>query len=119
MVSVSKDNIITLSRGDTVQFPIFLNIGSDLNPVRYDLHEFDELYLGIMEPNQPFENAIIRKKFNASSPKDHNGFTLLRLNHDDTKCLLPEKYYYQVKLRKYNELYQDYDVMTVVDKTLF
>lgn len=119
MVDLSKDGIITLSRGDTVQFPIFLNTGSDLEPVRYDLLEYDELYMAIMEPNQPFENAIVKKKFTMNSPKDQNGLTIIRLNHDDTKCLLPDKYFYQIKLRKYNELYQDYDVMTVVDKTLF
>ena len=119
MVSVSKDNIISLNRGDTIQLPIFLNSGSDLKPVRYDLHEKDELYFGVMEPNQPFEHALLRKKFTTDSPKDKKGFTLIRIEHEDTRSLIPGKYFYQIKLRKYDDLNNTYSVMTVVGKTLF
>ena len=119
MVTLSKDGEVSLNRGDTVRFPIFFNTGSDLEPVRYDLQERDELYVGIMEPNQPFEKAIVKQKYTMDSHKDQNGFTMFIVKHDDTKLLRPGKYYYQMKLRKYDSLYGDYDIMTVVDNKLF
>ena len=119
MVTLSADGIITLNRGDTVRFPIVINQGTLEEPVRYDLQDRDELYISVAEPNQPFENALIRKKLDMNSLKDKYGYTLFCIDHDDTKCLTPGKYYYQIKLRKYNTLYEQYDVMTIVGETLF
>ena len=116
-VTISNDNIITLSRGDTVNLPLFINEGSDLLPILYELKDNDKLYLGVMEPNQPFERAIVKKIFTNQSKKDQNNLILIKLEHEDTRELIPGKYFYQIKLRKQNED-ETYDIHTIVDKTL-
>lgn len=107
MIDLSVNGLLTISRGDTAVFPLFLNRGTDLNPIRYVLHDTlldgkiigtDEVYFGIMEPNQPFECALVRKMF---TKKDLNkyGDVIININSSDTRCLHPGKYYYQIKAR--------------------
>jgi hypothetical protein len=114
-----SNNIIELTRGDSARYPLFINQGSDIDPSRYDLKDKDELYLGIMEPNQPFECALVKKKYTKASIKlDQEDNILIKIEPEDTVALIPGKYYYQIKLRKYTE-YGDYDVITIIDKTEF
>lgn len=114
-----SNNMIELTRGDSARYPLFINMGTDLYPMRYKLGERDELYLGIMEPNQPFECALVKKKYtNADIKLDNCDNILIKIEPEDTVALIPGKYYYQIKLRKYTE-YDDYDVITIIDKTEF
>ena len=114
-----SNNMIELTRGDSARYPLFINQGSDICPFRYDLRDKDELYLGIMEPNQPFECALVKKKYTKETVKhDQCGNILIKIEPEDTVALIPGKYYYQIKLRKYTE-YDDYDVITVIDRTEF
>ena len=74
-----------------------------------------------MEPNQPFETALIRKRL---TYKDINsdGELNARFWPEDTVCVLPGKYYYQIKLETTVTLPNGQtrkDVETVIDKTLF
>ena len=65
MVTISNNGFITLNRGDSFSVPLFINGGSELVPIRYSLsaHPETEIYFGVMEPGQPFENAIIISHF--------------------------------------------------------
>lgn len=122
MFKIASNGIITVNRGDSFEFPLTLNIGSSINRVEYILGETDVLYLGITEPNQPFEDAIVRKKFTSKDLDEDNNINI-RFWPEDTLCLLPGKYYYQVKLQTEcfdsasNTLRKD--VETIVEKTLF
>lgn len=118
MFHISTNGIVTVNRGDTFDLPIILNIGTEVIPQRYMLSPTDILYIGIMEPNQPFENAIVRKKF-TSADLDADGNIYVPFSSNDTICLLPGKYYYQVKLLTINPTTHAEEVETVVDKTLF
>lgn len=118
MFKISSNGIVTVNRGDSFEFPVTLNIGSALASVVYKLSETDVLYLGIMEPNQPFETAIIRKRFDYKD-LDEDGNINIRFWPEDTECLLPGKYYYQIKLKTVDAKTGRDDVETVVDKTLF
>ena len=118
MFKIASNGIITVNRGDSFEFPLTLNIGSSINRIEYQLAETDVLYLGVMEPNQPFETAILRKKFTFKD-LDEDKNILIRFWPEDTVCLLPGKYYYQVKLQTIDANTGRYDVETVVDKTLF
>ena len=71
-----------------------------------------------MEPNQPFETAIVRKKF-TNKDLDDNGNVKVRFWPEDTQLLLPGKYYYQVKLKSIDRETGKEDIETIVDKTLF
>ena len=117
MFEINSTGIISISRGDSACAPLFINIGTNLTPLRYIPEENDVIYFGVMEPNQLFEDAIIRKRF---TWKDLNeeGDIILKFKPEDTEYLLPGKYYYQVQA----EIYIDEcecEVHTLTPKSLF
>jgi hypothetical protein len=71
-----------------------------------------------MEPNQAFEDAVLKKVFDFTSPQDNEGNTLLMLTPNDTEKLLVGKYYYMIKLRSIDNFGQEM-VKTIVRPTLF
>lgn len=113
MINVSSNNIITVARGDTFSFDVFVNVGTALNPDNYQLQPGDKLYFGLMEPNQPFECAVMRRVFtNADLNPDDS--VKLTFTPEMTQELFPGKYYYSIKLEKENG-----EVSTIVRKTRF
>jgi hypothetical protein len=109
---------ITHYRGDTLSTPIRIFTGSKLYPVSYTLKPTDKLYFGVMEPNQSFENAILKKVFDYESSKDSEGNTLLLLKSTDTEKMLVGKYYYMIKLKTVDKYNQE-AIETLVTPTLF
>lgn len=65
-----NNNIITVNRGDTFSFSLFINAGTHISPVNLMLTDTMSVYVGVMEPNQKFENAIIRKRYTKSDEKE-------------------------------------------------
>lgn len=65
-----NNNIITINRGDTFIFPLYINNGSNISPNNLELTDKMTLYVGVMEPNQPFENAIIKKRYVKDDEKE-------------------------------------------------
>ena len=116
MFTISSNGVITITRGDTAITELFLNIGTELEPVQYILKDKDCAYLGVMEPNQSFENALIRKKF-TSKDVDENGNILVTFDSIDTIFLAPGEYIYQVKLRRIEDNKEFID--TVVSRKIF
>lgn len=116
MLDISKNGIITLNRGDSFTLEMDLNIGSAIEPVLYFMTENDRLYFAIMEPNQPFEEALVRKEF-TKDDQGANGDVVMIFSSTDTEFLLPGKYYYQVKLLRKEDENEFID--TVVSKTQF
>lgn len=117
MFNISYNGIITVNRGDSFKMPLFIDFGNALEPIRYTLTDNDIIYFGVMEPNQPFETALIRKKY-TSKDLNQNGDVVVEFTPKDTECVLPGKYYYQVKLQKFQPD-GTYTVNTVIDKTQF
>ena len=121
------NNIIVLNRGDTYEFDLTINDDTSADG-RYHLQGDDALYLGIMDPGQPFETALVRKKI-AVEDTDAMGNINLVLNPEDTLDLLPGKYFYAVKLHldhaeinpETNEPTGNYidKVVTIINKTKF
>lgn len=119
MFNVAYNGIITVNRGDSFSLPLVLNAGTNLNPLAYTLSENTIIYFGVMEPNQPFENALIRKRYTLKDCDEH-GNVIIKFKPQDTQCVLPGKYYYQVKVQRFNsDDPNDYEVDTVIEKTLF
>lgn len=139
MFSISPNGIITMTRGDSWTTSIFINIGTELCPIGYDLKEGDYVYFGVMEPNQPFNDALVCKKmtYKDKTPitsvndvdinKDGyiDGFVTLTFGIKDTEYLLPGTYYYEVKLLRpisdQNLIEKGYteQIDTIVPKTKF
>lgn len=118
MGTISSNGIINLMRGDSFTTPIIVNIGTKLNPIIYNLLPSDRLYFGLMEPNQAFEDAILKKVYDFTSPKDDNGNILLTLKPSDTEKLSVGQYYYMIKLRTIDNFGQEC-VRTIVNPTIF
>ena len=118
MFKIASNGIVTVNRGDSFELPVVLQTGNSINPIIYKMQPEDTIYLGIMEPNQPFETAIVRKMLKYSDLSE-DGNIYFRFWPKDTACLLPGKYYYQVKLQSVDSETKNYDVETVIDKTLF
>ena len=118
MFDVSQNNLIAVTRGDSFSVPLFINKGTDVKPIRYTIGDKDEIYLAIMEPNQIFEQALIKKVF---TNKDLNkyGDVYIDIDHEDTRCLLPGKYFYQIKARLWDYDREKFIVNTIIDKTEF
>ena len=110
-------SIITINRGDSVYFPLFINAGDEVFPIRYRLQEGDRLYFGIMEPNRYWEQSIVKKIFTNESEMTCCGDVIIHLTPEDTEYLIPGTYYYMIKLLRQDG--DSYDVTTIVDKTLF
>lgn len=119
MFNIAYNGIITVNRGDSFRLPMVLNYGTNLEPMNYQLSQNSIVYFAVMEPNQPFEDALIKKKYTLEDV-DADGNIVIKFRPQDTQCVLPGKYYYQVKLQRFNSNDpEDYEVDTVVDKTLF
>lgn len=104
-LNISKNGIITIHRGDTFTFPLYINIGNGVDPKEYTLRKYSEedkdaLYFALLEPNQPWEKALVRKMFTADDVDPFYAAPLLHFNVEDTEFLVPGNYYYEIKLRR-------------------
>lgn len=112
------NGIIRMFRGDSFSQPIKINLGSKLDDNYYQLTGRDTLYVGIMEPNKSFEEAVIRKKYTNADDTDKDGNTLFKLNPDDTLNLHVGKYFYMIKLKTI-DMFGDTFIKTIVPPTQF
>lgn len=118
------NNIIIMTRGDTYSFDV--NITDETG--EYFLQGADTLYFGIMDPGQPFEHALVRKRFTVADVGP-NGIITIILEPEDTLDLFPGTYYYSIKLHMahdeldYKTLLPTGDyidkVVTIIGKTKF
>lgn len=117
---ISNNGIITLNRADTFNTTIFVNIGTELDPVRYILAGDDRLYFAVMEPHQPFEKAVLKKVMTPEDVDEETGDVKLSFKTSDTEFLLPGTYYYEIKLYVAPEdIDEDAEVDTIVPRTKF
>ena len=115
----SNASIIRLNRGDNFKAPLFINVGTWVNPVRYELKEGDRLYFGLMEPNMYWEQSIVKQIYTTDTSEfTADGDVYIKLSPEDTEYLTPGTYYYEIKLLKYVEG-EEGEVITVVPHTLF
>lgn len=115
---IKKNQVITMTRGDSFSFSVELKTGKFPNIERYILEEGDILLFGLMRPNQHFECAFIKKEYGYDD-YDYEGGTLkVTLQPEDTIDLEPGVYYYQIKVL-YKDEAGEVHVDTVVQKTKF
>ena len=114
----SENGIISMMRGDTVVIPAYINEGTKLQPSYRPLIGNEKLYFALMEPGQPFEDAVLKKVFDSCSPTDEDGNIIIRIESTETQRLLCGTYYYTIKLRTPQQGFED-TVTTIVNPTLF
>ena len=100
MLEISNNGIITITKGDYAEIPLFLNQGNQLYPIRYSLQKDQQSYItfAIMRPNEIFERAVVNKTITASSPHTGQHDAVIVLKPEDTLRLMPGKYFYSVRL---------------------
>lgn len=99
MFDITRENNIQLVRGDSVDFVLFINGGTELIPCRYELQEGDEVFFALMEVHQLFENAILKKVFTKNSNFSDDGDLIISLTSEDTENLHEGLYKYTIKLK--------------------
>ena len=101
MINISNNGFISMHRGDTFTVPLFINKGTKDDPIRLYIQEHPnaEVFFGVMEPNQSFEQALIKKRFTPSSNVTQFGDLVLSFKDTDTINILPGLYYYCIKAR--------------------
>ena len=116
MFKIDSNQTIKMSKGDDVKFPVFLNQGTELTPLRYSIYENMgcELYFYIYYKND-FDNPILKKTFkdngeiiteksdgyknieeNINNINENQDF-IVRLKPEDTNDLNEGSYIYQIK----------------------
>lgn len=112
-----SQNIITINRGDSFEFIVNI-VDNQGNP--YTMRNNDAVYFGIMDINQPFENAIIKKKFTKEDCTEQ-GELLISLTPEDTLDFSAGRYYYAVKFRQDCGQSKKYStkVWTIINNTKF
>lgn len=117
MLDISHDGIISMSRGDTIKMTLFINDGTEIHPTRYELSEKDRIYVGICEPNQLFENAIVRQTYTSDDWElSEDGDLIVKISPEETEHLVDGLYYYTIKMVT-TEDDGEQTVQTVVPKT--
>lgn len=119
MASINNLGGITLTRGDCFKAPLFINIGTESEPIRLNVNIFPELevYLGVYLPGSRFENSLIRKRFTDKDCNEH-GDVVISIEPQDTLKLRSGTYMYTIKARIYSKEYGEW-VATVVDSSKF
>ena len=115
---IEKDKVITMNRGDHASFMINLKTGIFPFEKPYTLKEGDILFFGLMEPNQHFENAFLKKELHYDDYDVEGGMLRVTIEPEDTIEMLPGTYYYQIKLLR-EDIDGEVIVDTVVQKTKF
>lgn len=121
MFTISNNNIISLSRGDEVSTPIFINWGTQIRPVRYTLQDGDKLYFYLYEPNYSCDRCLLEKEYTNKDLNEY-GDVILTFDESDTKHLLPGEYYYEIKVERVEtdgELITNEIMNTIVPQTKF
>ena len=108
-------NVVVINRGDTYRATVQL---TDVDGTPYVMNREDRLYFGLMDPHQPFENALIKKRMTYKDCDSH-GVVAFGLKAEDTVDLLPGVYYYAVKLHHLERASGTDEVKTVIAKTKF
>ena len=119
MIKISNNGVISMTRGDNVSLPLFMNQGTRIKPMRYSLmcNPRSELYVGIMMPYQDFENALVRKKYTCESKHTEQKDVIVELTPQDTQYLKSGKYYIEAKLRVFTKE-GDERIFTVMPKRI-
>lgn len=98
MFHVSKNDIITLTRGDTASFTLTLDTGNPLEPQEFIMEEGDIVKFRVMYPNCRFENSIIKKQYTIEDLSPIDDTIKITIDSEDTINLNPGLYYYEIKL---------------------
>lgn len=98
MFELKESGEIRITRGDTSpELPLFINKGTELTPLRYELQTNDEICVAVMQANECFENAVLKKVYSINNI-NAEGDAVIQFTPQDTELLDTGIYTYMVKL---------------------
>lgn len=121
MLEISNNGIISINRGDYAEFPLFINQGNKMYPIRYSLirdrKNNSNVLFTVRSYNQTLQNASIRKTYNLNSPHSDQRDLIIVLKPEDTINLMPGKYFYSITLNLFQ--HGHYCQKTIIPEKLF
>ena len=115
MFKIDSNQVIKMSRGDNIKFPLFLNKGTRMAPIRYGFEADDgcEVYFYLFNYNSSTDCPLFKKIFTANNDLWYhsNGTTdndmKIELSPNDPLCnskfslkdLCDGEYLYQIKAK--------------------
>lgn len=119
---VNRKNEITISRGDTETITLYIFYDTDSCIFLPD--SFDKVFFGLMEANQEFEQAIVKKVYDGTivSSDDEKVIIKIKLESIDTEFLNTGVYFYTIKTLLKNSPEEEDTlgtVKTLIDRTKF
>lgn len=117
MIEINNNGIITMNMGDTFSYPLFINAGDKLTPIRYKLRDLDSIEFAIERANDAFANAPIKKTYTKANCNVY-GDVVINLTSADTNNLGDGKFYYEIKLHLKPNANTEY-IQTIVPKRKF
>ena len=118
MYYVDRNNVITLTRGDSLEFPVEVLRGEFPYERKVELDDTCIVYFGLMEPHQLFEDAILKKVYSEEDTNE-DGDIIIKIDPIDTVDLFPGVYYYSVKLLSIDNISGEEKVDTLIQKSKF
>lgn len=97
MARISPNGIVSISRGDSVRIPLYINDGDILSPVQHALSASDRVYFYVVLPNRPLSESAVMKTY-TSADADSDGDVAAFLTSDETARLNRPAYYYTARL---------------------
>lgn len=116
MLNISNNGTITITKGDTFDLELLINCGTILEPKRYKLNQSDKIYFALEEPNQEYEQAIIKKELSINNLNSLDNI-VIHFTDAETANLISGTYYYEVKLHLHTD--KGIEINTIVPKTKF
>lgn len=114
MFDIDINGKITITKGDSGEGELFLNIGTVENPLMYELEEGDEVHFyAYAKESFYMRDAFIHKVFTTKDLTEDK-LVLISFIPQDTSNVKPGEYLYRVKL-----LQPGNKVDTIVDENTF
>ncbi len=108
--------VVNVTRGDSCY--ITAQILDETSNEIYYLSDEDVAYFGVMDANQKFEDALIKKRLTKENMAE-DGTLLIYFTPSDTVELIPGVYWYSLKLHKIKKDAKIDRVETIVANTKF
>ena len=97
MLNISNNQLITMVRGDTFSFPLFINYCDNWQIYRYKLSSGECVQFRVMPAETSWEDAPIKKEY-TKEDQNEDGDIMITFEAEDTLGLEPGTYYYEIKL---------------------
>ena len=108
--------VVNITRGDSCC--ITAQVLDEVSQEVYYLSDEDVLYFGVMDSNQKFEDAVIKKRLTKDNMAE-DGTIMIPISPSDSIDLIPGVYWYTLKLHNIKKAAKIDRVETIVANTKF